>query len=122
MNNSLLIADYIYSALSTLTTNVFPVVAEQGTNGAYIVYRRVGLNDNTTKDGWSDDVITYEITAYSPTYKEGLNLINNVRNSLTTDKTAQSYKITDFAVIGSTEDYASDYYIQTITYQITVTK
>ena len=82
MTNSLLIGKLIYSKLNQelQTTNIYPIVAENGTTYPYIVYKRTDLSNTTfSKDGICEDSCGYSITIISDKYAEGVELANEVR-------------------------------------------
>lgn len=120
MNNSLLVENYIYDAVSPIIQNTFPVVAEQSTTYPYCVYRRTGMTTLESKDGYSNDRYQFEITIYDKSYKNTLTLLNQVRDAIQKEFRKGGTRILNFSISTSLEDWASDTYIQLITYDVEV--
>lgn len=116
MTNSLLIGKLIYSKLNQelQTTNIYPIVAENGTTYPYIVYKRTDLSNTTfSKDGICEDSCGYSITIISDKYDEGVELANEVRRIMEKPKlVSQDLVVTDNRLMSANEEWAKDAYLQ----------
>ena len=77
MIDTLNIGSFIYDTIKAdkqltdtlgISTNVFPIVAEDGTDYPFVTYRRTGLVSNSCKDGYYEDIVRVEIKAICATY------------------------------------------------------
>lgn len=121
MTNSLLIGKLIYSKLNQglQTTNIYPIVAENGTTFPYIVYKRTNLSNTTfTKDGICEDSCDYSITIVSDKYDEGVELAHEVRRIMEKPNlVSNDIAINNNRLMGANEEWANDAYLQTLNFQ-----
>lgn len=126
MINSLKLGSYIYSLLSDIDTKckVYPLVADNDAKFPFIIYKRVGLFDSTTKDGYTnEDTLNYEIKVVTDTYQKGIDIANDVRRAIEHgDKTYSDMTIEDIRLINATEDYMENAFIQTLNFQLSARK
>ena len=126
MINSIKLGGYIYCLLSDINTKckVYPLVADNDAKFPFIIYKRVGLYDNTTKDGYTnEDTLNYEIKVVTDTYQKGIDIANDVRRAIEHgDKTYSDMTISDIRLINSTEDYMENAFIQTLNFQFSAQK
>lgn len=116
MIDTLNIGKYIYSTLTNnnVLTNMgvktYPLVADNNATYPFIVYRRIALTSNGSKDGQYEDVATVEITIVSDTYESSVSVANEVRQSL---EIPYAYyggmEINDTSITLATEDYNNAY-------------
>lgn len=124
MTNSLLIGKLIYAKLNQAlqTDKIFPIVAENGTTYPYIVYKRTGLNTNTfSKDGICDDSCSYSITVVSDKYDECVELANEVRRIMEKPRMVTAdLVINNNRLISANEEWASNAYLQELTFNCNI--
>lgn len=90
---------------------LFPLVAEQGTDYPFVVYRRSSVNIARNKD-IEDDNATLDITVISNNYRQTVEGIEIVRAALEKDR--------DIRIETADEYYSNDGYIQNLTVSIDV--
>jgi hypothetical protein len=104
---------WLTEQLKTHFDRVYPLCAVAGTDVPFIIYRRVGAMDRVaTKDGWSGTEISYEVEVVTDTYKDGLELLDDVIYNLVHNSTDQHQ-----VVISNTSELFDDQqnlYIQQI--------
>lgn len=100
----------------------FPIVAEQGANYPFMVYRRASLTPYTTKDRFNYlTQISMELVIVTQTYEEGVELSQEVWDAL--DKKAGhigGIDIDEIRVSSSSEDFANNAYIQRLQIEVDV--
>ncbi len=100
----------------------FPIVAEQGANYPFMVYRRNSLTPYTTKDRFNYlTQISMELVIVTQTYEEGVELSQEVWDAL--DKKAGfigGIDIDEIRVTSSSEDFANNAYIQRLQIEVDV--
>jgi hypothetical protein len=123
---SLLINKAIYTILSgsSSVTNIvqdklFPIVGDDDVKNPFLVYERKSIQPNYTKDGLSYDECVIEITCVSDNYSEVIELADAVRKAIEL-KTGIISGVAFFSsvLIGSSENYGIDNYIQTLIFKI----
>lgn len=129
MTNSILIGKYIYNTLTQndsvsgyVDSKVFPVVAEQGTEYPFIVYRRNNIQaSQDTKDGVNEDAVDFEVIVVSDRYDESIAIANEVRRALERKKMVfEDIVIYNSTMQGISEDYAENAYVQMLNFSCTV--
>ena len=112
----LLLAD---ENLSELTGgDVYPLVAPEGTEGMFIVYRRVKYEREYSKMGLMDDIARVEIIAVAEHYEESVALAALIDNVLTgTHKSDEGYSLT-FELHDSEETFDDNKYMQTLIFEV----
>lgn len=130
MIDTLNIGSFIYETMindETLTEtlgvgdNIFPIVAEEGTNTPFIIYRRVGLISNCSKDGTYEDVVRVEIRAVCSTYEQSINIISRIRELF--EKQYFRYdnmEINDVTIESASENYEYNAFTQLITLNLKI--
>ena len=76
MIDSLNIGKYIYSVLKETDVEVYPLVADNDAKFPFIVYKRNNLVSNGCKDGYYEDVVSYEVVIVTDTYYKGIEIAN----------------------------------------------
>lgn len=130
MIDTLNIGSFIYETMindETLTEslgvgdNIFPIVAEEGTNAPFIIYRRVGLISTCSKDGTYEDVARVEIRAVCSTYEQSINIISRIRELF--EKQYFRYdnmEINDVTIESASENYEYNAFTQLITLNLKI--
>lgn len=91
-----------------IDNRVFPIVANEGTEFPFVVYRRIGYSPLSNKD-YMNEKVQVEITVLSQKYDEGVNVADAVATALNQKQT----NIIDEIIISNiSEDYSSDTFIQ----------
>lgn len=121
--NGLEIGKAIYNILEKIdNVKIYPLVADKGATFPFITYRRVGLQPATTKDRFNyQELATVEIIVASSNYREGVEVTNRVLGML--EKTRGKFNditISEIKLIGATEDFIDDTFIQKLTFNIEI--
>lgn len=123
---SLEVGKEIYSLLngdSRLTTSVgnkiYPIIVEKETNYPFIVYKRSNIIPDYTKDFHLKDNVIIDIICVSNDYANGIEIAEIVRDILEDKRTndIQSIKLES-----ADEDYIDDAFVQTLSFNLTITK
>lgn len=122
MTNSILIGKIIYSKLSTsetLTTmlgeenKIFPIIADNDVKYPFVVYKRLSVSSLQTKDGFGEDIVSFEITVVHNNYVGSLNIANEIRKILEKKKIESNImNIYNNKIQNISEDYVGDAYVQ----------
>ena len=123
INNSLHIGKWIYNVLNEniQDLNIYPVIANEGTECPYAVYWRTGIQASNTKDGWAGDTLTMSLNVYTKDYEEGLEKMTTARKILSYGGVYENMKIKNFRIIDGNEDFVNGIFIQSITFSVTIT-
>lgn len=120
MINSLNIGKVIYDKLHSITNNIYPLVAENGTNYPFIIYTRDTLNSTYCKDGCYEDSVGVSIKIATATYYGGVDIAQQVREKLTFN----GYKTDGMELYSqldnASEDYVDNTYLQILNFTITI--
>lgn len=126
MINTLNIGKYIYSTLTgsnDITCTIYPLVADNDAKFPFIVYKRVNLVSETTKDGLSEDNVTVEIVVVSDSYSSGLDIAIKVRELLEKQCVVYSdIEISDATLNLAAEEYSNSSYIQRMQFNFKINK
>lgn len=101
---------------SKLNGKVFPIVANEGTQFPFVVYRRSAYRPQSNKD-YSDEVVSMEIIILSTKYDESVDIANVVAEALDR-KTTEI--ISDIQLTNISEDYIDDTYVQRLFIDISI--
>lgn len=122
MIDTLNIGSFIYDTIKAdtqltdkLDNNIFPIVAEDGTQYPFVTYKRTGLSSNNCKDGYYEDIVRVEIKAICATYIQSIEVINRIRQLF--EKQHFDYEdmeIEDVAIENASENYEYNAFTQTI--------
>lgn len=101
---------------------IYPIVAEQGAQYPFALYRRISFTPSYTKDRHDyQDVIGIEITICSTSYKESLSLVQKIKDRMELLRGRWRDTIVyNVSVIDSNETWNDDAYVQRLVLQITV--
>lgn len=129
-NSSIFLGKVIYKTLSEveelkpiLQGRVYPIVAEKSAIFPYVVYYRTSIqNISQNKDGYNEDLYTFEVVILSTKYEESLQIANLVRNSLEKKKLRQdNLQIESIKLTDGEEGFNENTYIQKLVFQATIT-
>lgn len=99
-----------------LEGKIFPIVATEGTNFPFLVYRRAAYRPMSNKD-YSDEVVSMEIVILSSKYDESVEIANAVADALDRKETEI---ISDIQLTNISEDFSGDTYLQKLYFDITI--
>lgn len=124
MIDTLNIGSFIYDKINAdkqlteklgISNNIFPIVAEDGTNYPFITYRRTGLTSNSSKDGYYEDIVRVEIKAICATYIQSVQVINRIRELFECQHIEyENMTIEDTSIENASENYEYNAFTQTI--------
>lgn len=124
MIDTLNIGSFIYDTIKAdkqltdilgISTNVFPIVAEDGTDYPFVTYRRTGLVSNSCKDGYYEDIVRVEIKAICATYIQSVQVINRIRELFECQHIEyENMTIEDTSIENASENYEYNAFTQTI--------
>lgn len=121
MSNFVDIGEFIFGRLSEISNlTTYPLCAEQGTSFPYAVYWRSGLSYARTKDGVHESAITYNVSIYSHSYSESINILKEAVDKFNVKSRLHGMSISNFEILNSTETFADDVYIQNIKFSYTI--
>ncbi len=116
---SILIGNYIYSALSSdedlaalVSDRIYPVAIPEGSTFPFVVYSGVNVQGEYSKDGCIGDNISFQIACVSETYTNATRIAENVRIIVEGISVDQSDSYThSFELVGSSDNYEGDAYV-----------
>lgn len=124
MIDTLNIGSFIYDTIKAdkqltdtlrISTKVFPIVAEDGTDYPFVTYRRTGLVSNNCKDGYYEDIVRVEIKAICATYIQSVQVINRIRELFECQHIEyENMIIEDTSIENASENYEYNAFTQTI--------
>ena len=124
--DSLKVGKEIYSLLngsSSLTdivgSKIYPIIVEKETTYPFIVYKRSNIIPDYTKDFHFKDEVIIDIICVSNNYSESINIASIVRNILEDKRFAD---IESIKMESADEDFIENAYIQTLSFNLTITK
>lgn len=120
MIHSLNIGKVVYSLLSPITRNIYPLVAENSTRFPFIVYSRDSLISSYCKDGLYEDEVTLTVNIATAKYDEGVSMAEQVRETLTINKYETDGMKISSVMTNATEAYADTCYVQTLIFDIKI--
>jgi hypothetical protein len=101
--------------------NIYPVVADNKVQGTFIVYRRVALASESTKDMYKQDKVQVEIVIVSKKYTEGLQAATEVRSLMEFQHaTYNNLDINDCHIVQAQESYENEMFVQRMTFAMTI--
>lgn len=129
MTDAILFPKVIYQKLQESTElkkyvseRLFPLVTELKTKTNFIVYKRESITTvNETKDGYSEDLVTFTIWVVSDKYITSLEIANIVRHIFNHRKLKNDYFICeDCKMTDIREDFEENAYLQVLNFEVTV--
>ena len=99
----------------------FPIDAKQGTKFPFCVIVRTSMQDNSSKDGIYEDVVTVSLIVVDDNYIDSIEIANEIRNWLEghTYKDETIY-IRRMRLSSTSETYYNDAFIQELSFNIYV--
>ena len=117
--DSLKVGKEIYSLLNgndSLTgvvgSKIYPIIVEKETTYPFIVYKRSNIIPSYTKDFHFKDEVIIDIICVSDDYSESVDIASMVRDIL-----EESIKLES-----ADEDFIDDAYVQTLSFNLIITK
>lgn len=129
--NTLNISKDIYTALTTnadltalINNRVFPIVAEEGTQYPFLTYNRTSITSYRTKCGIYEDTVNFSVNILTTDYLGGLDIGNLVRFAIEKNLicTIEGLQYRDIQLVGATEQFTNEGYVQTLNFQVIVNK
>ena len=99
-------------------TNIYPLVAAEGTTGDFIVYSRSRYGKKDVKMGVYEDDCELSIVAVSDNYDNAIALASKIDNALTGQHVVGEDTKLTFKLEDSTEVYEDNKYIETLLFSI----
>ena len=99
-------------------TNIYPLVAAEGTKGDFIIYYRSQYGKKDVKMGVYEDDCTLTVVAISENYDNAIALASKIDNALTGQHTVGENTKLTFKLEDSTEVYEDNKYIETLLFNI----
>lgn len=125
MIESLKIGEYIFDRIKTITGyDCYPCIADNDVKFPYIVYNRTGLSTRLTKDGYTEDNISFEISVYSDKYAQSIAVADAVRGALEVMSATHNdvLELDNSVIVNSNEMWQNNTYVQNITWNANVTR
>lgn len=94
---------------------IFPVIADENTNGDFIVYQRDGYKQDSTKFGISSQAPIVFVSAVSDDYGRSIDLASLIYDTLSGDFRNPDMHI---QLEDSTEDFIDNKFIQVLQFSI----
>ena len=124
--DSLKVGKEIYSLLNgndSLTgvvgSKIYPIIAEKETTYPFIVYKRSNIIPDYTKDFHFKDEVIIDIICVSDNYSESVDIASMVRDILEDKRFAD---IESIKLESADEDFIDDAYVQTLSFNLIITK
>lgn len=98
--------------------DIYPIVAPEGTDGEFIVYRRVAYSKQTVKTGVYEDRCNLELVIVTDNYDNGVALAVLVDNCLTGSHTTDEGEKFSMLLADSSEGFDDNKYWQKLNFEI----
>ena len=99
-------------------SNIYPLVAAEGTTGDFIVYSRSRYGKKDVKMGVYEDDCELSIVAVSDNYDKAIELASKIDNALTGQHVVGEDTKLTFKLEDSTEVFEDNKYIETLLFSI----
>lgn len=99
-------------------TNIYPIVASEGTNGDFIVYSRQEYSKDSVKQGVYEDNCLVAVVAISDSYDRAIALADNIDLALTGTHNIKEDVSIDITLKDSTETFDDNKFIETLLFRI----
>ena len=113
---ALLLADTDIAAL--VGKDVYPIVAPEGTDGEFIVYRREKYSKNTVKEGVVGDECILSLTAVADNYDAAVTLAELIDKALTGKHKNNEGENFQMVLSDSSEAFEDNKYIEVLLFEI----
>lgn len=108
------------SDLTALVSNkIYPIIVEKETNYPFIVYKRNSVIPDYTKDFHFKDNVIIDIVCVSDSYSESIDIASIIRNTLEDKRNGD---IQSIKLESADEDFIDNAYVQTLSFNLTITK
>ncbi len=106
--------------IQRVSSKIFPLVAENNTTFPFIVYKRTGIEPQTSKDKLiHKEETNVEVNIMSDTYNDSIEVADLVKTALTGKKGIFSgIAVQDIIFTDASEDFQDDTFIQNLTFKI----
>lgn len=103
-------------------TNVYPLIADEGTTFPFVIYKRTSLVPSNTKDRYNYSYIaTVEITIAASNYIDSINLAETIQTLVEHIRGVYNdIQINDTYLIDSSEEYLEDSFTQKLIFNIEI--
>lgn len=107
---------------SYVGNRVFPIVADEGTSYPFLTYKRTGITSYSCKCGIYEDTVNFSVNILTQDYLSGLEIGNLVRKAIEKNLicTIEGCTYNDIMLVGASEQYSADGYVQTLNFQVQV--
>lgn len=121
-NLSLFVGKYLVDRISDILP-VYAVIADHGAKYPFAVYRRTALLPRGSKDGgYFVDRATVQISIAADAYDQSVELANQVKERLEATRGALGKILVQRVdLVDAVEDWSNDAFIQTLTFDVSVT-
>ena len=119
------IGKVVYSILSSdnslreiISNRIYPLIADEGTTFPFIIYSRIGIDQQSSKDS-TDDEIRVLIQIAANNYQQSIEIAEIVRGILEhKNGTFSNLYIEDIILEDASEDWLDDSFIQNLNFNI----
>ena len=103
-----------------VNSKIFPLVAENNTTFPFIVYKRTGIEPQTSKDRMIHrEETNVDVIIISDTYNDSIEVADLVKTALTGKNGIFSgISVKDIEFIDASEDFQDETFIQNLTFKI----
>lgn len=103
-------------------TNVYPLIADEGTTFPFVIYKRTSLVPSNTKDRYNYSYIaTVEITIAASNYIDSINLAETIQTLVEHIRGVYNdIQINDTYLVDSSEEYLEDSFTQKLIFNIEI--
>lgn len=125
MLQSLKIGSYIFNRIHDITGyDCYPCIADNDVKFPYIVYNRTGLSTELTKDGYTQDNVSFEISVYSDKYAQSIIVANAVRSALEvlSAQHDETFDVDNSVITNASEYWNDNTFVQQINWTADVTR
>lgn len=122
ITKSLKIGDMVYALCKDICKGgCYPIIADKGANYPFMIYRRSGLSERSSKDRGIVDYVNVEIILCSQDYTESIDLITKVKDTLELKRWYNGeFQVIDTEITGGAEWWHNDAYVQSLNVQFKV--
>lgn len=103
-------------------TNVYPLIADEGTTFPFVIYKRTSLVPSNTKDRYNySHTATVEITIAASNYIDSINLAETIQTLVEHIRGVYNdIQINDTYLVDSSEEYLEDSFTQKLIFNIEI--
>lgn len=101
-----------------VSTNIFPLIAPEGTDGDFIVYMRERYGKSVVKQGVYEDDCELAVVAISDNYDSAIALASKIDNTISGKHTLENGVKLTILLKDSTETFDDNKYIETLVFTI----